>query len=232
VHYRAAGREIFFLCNQDSAQRVASAADFRAGRRTPWRWDPETGERARYPVDAASKLGIDLGPGESLLLVFEPELHEGPTHAPPPVPGAPVQTLAAKWNLKLHSYRREETVLAMQPLVDLAQSATLRDFAGTVDYETTFELPTASLTVARVLDLGPINGVSEAWLNGQPLGVRWYGLHHYDVTGRLQPGRNALRVRVATLLWNGVAGPKEPREAAGLAGPVLLRHGETRPTTP
>jgi hypothetical protein len=232
VHYRAAGREIFFLCNQDSAQRVASTADFRAGRRTPWRWDPETGARTRYPVDAAGMLRIDLGPGESLLLVFEPEVHDGPTYALPLVAGAPVQTLETRWNLQLHSYRREETVLAMQPLVDLAQSATLRDFAGTVDYETTFELPTASLTVARVLDLGPINGVSEAWLNGQPLGVRWYGLHHYDVTGRLQPGRNALRVRVATLLWNGVAGPKEPREAAGLAGPVLLRHGETRPTTP
>ncbi|MFM8535516.1 MAG: glycosyl hydrolase, partial [Acidimicrobiia bacterium] len=35
VHYQAAGRDIFFLCNQDAGQRVASLADVRAGPRAP-----------------------------------------------------------------------------------------------------------------------------------------------------------------------------------------------------
>ena len=232
VQYRAGSRDLFFLCNQDTERRIATLADFRVGGKTPSRWDPESGTRARYARAADGRLRIDLAPAESLLLVFEPEPQVGPGYMPPLVAGATMQAVETRWNLRLRSFRGDETTLADQPLVDLAQSATLRDFAGTVDYETALEPSAASPAQPCVLDLGRINGVSEAWLNGRPLGVRWYGLHHYDVTGRLQPGRNALRVRVATLLWNGVAGPKEPREAAGLAGLVLLRHGETRPTTP
>ena len=45
-------------------------------------------------------------------------------------------------------------------------------------------------------------GVSEAVLNGQRLGVRWYGRHLYELGDAIRPGRNVLEVTVTTTLFN------------------------------
>ena len=226
VRDRAPGnRDIVFLCNQDREHRVACRARFPMGqKKAAWRWDPETGTRALYPSQESGDLAIDLAPSESLLLIFEPDLREGPKYNAPPVAGSPLQTISGPWDLTLRSFRQVPSlVLPGQPLVDFAQSPSLNTFAGVVEYETTFEAPPQKLATMAVLDLGKINGVSEAWLNGQPLGTRWYGLHLYAVDGRLKAGANRLRVKVSTLLFNAVGDPKEPRESTGMPGPVLLR---------
>ena len=46
------------------------------------------------------------------------------------------------------------------------------------------------------------NGVTEVRLNGQPLGVRWWGRHTYGVAGTLRPGANTLEVGVTTVVAN------------------------------
>ena len=224
IQYRFGDRDILLFSNQDTERRTACHARFvDARKRTPWRWDPESGARAVYPCDASGNFALDLSPAESLLLVFEPDLPEGPRYVPPPVAGNPSLAINTPWNLKLRSFRREESVLRDQPLVDFAQSPSLNKFAGVIDYETTFEVPSAKRASLGMLDLGKINGVSEAWLNGQSLGIRWYGLHQYPAAGLLKAGANHLQVKVSTLLFNGAGSEKEPRESTGMPGPVLLR---------
>lgn len=224
VQYRYRDRDILFLCNQDTNRNTVGNVEFRAGReKTAWRWDPETGNRAIYPCKEQGQYSLDVAPCESLLLVFEPNMSEGTKYVPPPVADGPSLTITTAWNLKLRSFRGEESVLQGQPLADFAHVPSLNKFAGVIDYETTFEVHAAKLTSRKVLDLGKINGVSEAWLNGQSLGVRWYGAHEYPTSGLLKAGANELRVKVTTLLFNGVGSEKEPRESTGMPGPVLLR---------
>ena len=53
-----------------------------------------------------------------------------------------------------------------------------------------------------VIDLGSVRGVSELYINGEKLGVCWYGNHRFNVKGKLRKGNNIIMVRVTTPLGN------------------------------
>lgn len=229
VQYRSGDRDIVFLCNQDPERRVACRANFPMGaKRTAWRWDPETGKRAVYSPRGSVNVAIDLAPAESLLLVFEPDLSDGPQYQPPLVAGRTLQTISGPWDLTLKSFRGEKSELRNQSLVDLASSPSLNKFAGVIEYQTTFNASPDTLPSPVILDLGKINGVSEAWLNGQSLGARWYGPHQYPLASQLKAGDHQLRVKVSTLLFNAMGKPTDPRESTGMHGPVLMREAIRR----
>ena len=88
------------------------------------------------------------------------------------------------------------------------------------------------------LDLGEANGVTTVRLNGQPLGVRWWGRHLYDLGDALKAGVNSLEVEVTTVAANYVKSLEDnpaahrwtwwyPPITTGLVGPVRLL--KTRP---
>ena len=94
-----------------------------------------------------------------------------------------------------------------------------------------------------VLDLGEVRETSEVTLNGEPLGVRWYGRHWHDLAGRLEPGGNELEVTVTTLAFNHYRARKDDPMVqhwmsrsrqdgplpSGLLGPVRLRRRDPAP---
>src|SRR5690606_25525979 len=59
VHYRCGDADIFFVTNSSIEQRHRTRARFAVDGKTPWRWDPETGERSIYPHEK-SELMLDL----------------------------------------------------------------------------------------------------------------------------------------------------------------------------
>jgi alpha-L-rhamnosidase len=74
VHYLAEGRDIFFFTNTDNVAPISFRADFKTAGRTPWVWNPDTGKRDKFThSDKSGALNISIKPGDSLLLVFEPD---------------------------------------------------------------------------------------------------------------------------------------------------------------
>ena len=84
-----------------------------------------------------------------------------------------------------------------------------------------------------------MEGVSEVFVNGQPLGVHYFGRRLLDLTDALHEGQNDLEVRVTTTLgnylktlsreqnpttWIYVNHPKrdQPLQPQGMIGPVKL----------
>ena len=204
----------------------------------PWRWGPEIGTRAPYPVDgSAGSLWIHLDPSESLLLVFEPPEADLPDRAPAPVrpslPPTEWMAVAAEWAVSFHHGIEDRSFeRTLRPLEDLSLSPEpeLASFAGTLVYRTIFDV--ADRPFDR-LDLGEANGVTEVKLNGQPPGVRWWGRHTYDVAGVLKPRSNTLEVDVTTVVANYARSLKDnpaaqrwawwfPPISTGLVGPVKL----------
>jgi hypothetical protein len=238
IHHRKGDREVFFFANQGRDEAVELQAHFGTGRKIPWRWDPETG--ARYPMNwkEPNQLTISLGPSESLLLVFEPpgslsSHHTARIPARLDVQGQTVELAHTAWEIEFQPvagrkpFRRKSA-----ELFDLSRSPdkAVATFGGTAVYSTEF---VGDDTPGRVLDLGQVHGVSEVVLNGEYLGVRWWGRHLYKVEGVVKPGRNQLEVRVTTMLGNYckslTGNPVAMRWAhwfppipAGLVGPVRL----------
>ena len=233
VHHRAGERELFLFSNQSRTDEIRVHSRFATGERIPWRWDPETGERTVFPHgERRNELDLALRPLESLLLVFEPELSGAPVRRPEIDREKGVE-VAGPWQLFLAPVVGDPFRVTLDELLDLGASPDERldAFAGEVTYRLTLDVADPEL---RMLSLGVVHGTSEVSLDGEALGVRWWGAEHlYDVTDRLKIGANELEVKVTTVLSNYCRtledNPAAMRWASrhqpvpvGLIGPVRL----------
>ncbi|MEI7899019.1 MAG: glycosyl hydrolase [bacterium] len=233
IHQQRDGREIFLFSNQQTDGAVSFHGAFATGDLTPWRWNPETGERSAFPHGAKkNELDITLEPFEALLLVFEPAM---PGKAPPLALPDRIQKIEIQppWQLTLEPAIGEASTMALKRLEDLglSENSTFNTFAGKAVYRVKFSV--ADLRQS-MLSLGRVHGVSEVTLNGKALGVRWWGTEHlYDTQGALRLGENELEISVTTVLSNYCRTLKDNRMAmvwasghkpvsTGLIGPVTL----------
>jgi hypothetical protein len=81
----------------------------------------------------------------------------------------------------------------------------LEHFSGRMTYEKTVEVPAGLLAEQVLLDCGQIGVAAEAWVNGEPVGSRPWAPFVFEVSRRLRPGRNDLKVRVANTEANARA---------------------------
>jgi len=233
IHHRAGEREIFFFSNQNRDKTLSFDAAFAAGDKTPWQWNPQTGKRNALTVSASGRISLRLEPLESLVLVFEPDMPDTGRveHVEPPVEGQYLE-IDGPWQTTFEHVNGTTFEVSLDQLQDLSKSLDRRlaTFAGTVTYVKTFD---ANDKTYSFIDLGKVRGVSELTLNDTNLGVRWWGKHEYTIKG-LKPGRNVLKVKVATVLCNYCKSLTDNPVAAqwtrnqstrpiGLIGPVILK---------
>jgi hypothetical protein len=149
------------------------------------------------------------------------------------------------WEVKFQSGRGAPERVTLTTLMDLSKHAEagVRYFSGTATYRTTFTLPGAGKGSGRrrYLDLGRVEVVARARLNGRDLGIAWRVPYRLDATEALRQGENALEIEVANLWPNRLIGdlalPSQQRVAwttrnpfkkdspllpSGLIGPVVI----------
>ncbi len=237
IHHRKDGRDIFFFVNLHRDKKLSFQAHFAStGDKTPWRWDPETGQRTVFPYeDQKNKLDISLKGLESLLLVFEPDM-PGKAVTEPVIEWQDFLQITGPWQVRLEPVQGGTFKRTFTQLEDLGKSTDprLRTFAGTVVYRARFDV--REKFPAR-LDLGKVYNISEVKLNDRSLGLRWWGRHRYDVGGALKAGENVLEVKVTTVLSNycrslrdnttaQIWAAKRGQIPTGLLGPVKLLRGK------
>ena len=112
-------------------------------------------------------------------------------------------------------------------------------FSGTATYRKTFVLPGDSLADDRrlYLDLGNVQVIAQAKLNGKDLGVLWKPPFRIDVTEILKAGDNELEARVTNLWPNRMIGneqlPEDSRrnpDGTLREWPKWLQEGKPSPT--
>ena len=227
--------EIFFFQNVHKHNSYKTSVSFSkeiTKGRYPWIWNPETGESFRIEL-AGESFEIDLGPAETRILVFNKE-KRGSKWKPVPVTGENAETLNTYWDVELH-HSREEWIktFRMNELTDLKDTDYV-NFTGTAIYKKSLNVNNKNSTY---LNLGKVWGVAELFVNGQSLGVKWYGNRIYNLNDVLKEGVNEIEVHVTTSMGNymktltdnetaqkfTVKGSKDqPIQSMGLIGPVTL----------
>jgi hypothetical protein len=202
------GCELLFLCNthryHSHQTRIRFHRELTQGKH-PWIWDLQTGERYPLVLNDDNSYDFDLGPVESMLVVFD--RHRGDNvetvHAPSlhaPFLQRSTMNLSNDWDVELVHARLDTTIHAhFDTLFDLKDHPDYQHFAGTIIYRKTISLDSIK---PYVLDLGRVEGVSELLVNGQSAGVKYYGRRIYDIGNLIQEGENHLEVRVTTTLGN------------------------------
>ena len=228
--------ELFFLANSHLHNpyrgRIVFTDEITAGR-YPWVWDMENGKRWRIELDKEGGYTLDMGPADSLVIVFDKN-KKGPAWNPLPYEGPQSRTLTG-WDVELHHSREGWTKTdRMEQPTDLKDTPWV-DFTGTVTYRTTVDA--GSKPGKMLLNLGKVYGVAELKVNGKDQGVRWYGRRVYDLSDALQPGENEIEVKVVTTMgnymktltdnptaqkWTNRKNKEQPTQSMGLQGPVTL----------
>ena len=219
------GSEMLFLVNSHRYQSHQTKITFHrelTHKKYPWVWDLQTGERYPLTLDENDSYDFDLGPAESMLIVFEREKslgaslqkagndschceRNGVERGNPVLPET--ADLSNDWNVEL-IHARLDTVIQthFDTLFDLKDHPETQHFAGTIVYRKTFNhRRDGACTVSTgetMLDLGLVEGVSEVFVNGQSAGVKYYGRHIYNIGDLLHEGDNELEIRVTTTLGN------------------------------
>jgi hypothetical protein len=87
----------------------------------------------------------------------------------------------------------------------------IRYYSGVATYRKTFGVPPEMLGQNKrpYLDLGGVAVIAEVKLNGRDLGVLWKPPYRVDVTAAIQPGGNAVEIRVINLWPNRMIGDEQ-----------------------
>jgi hypothetical protein len=238
VHRHTTEADLYFVANTSNAP-VSTSATFRVAAAHGERWDPLTGETVPVSIRrAASGIGttvtLDLPPYGSTVFVFTSAAATGarsatgraPTRrgpAPPPL------DLSTGWRVRFGPDTAAEEWTTLHSWTDEERT---RYFSGVAIYEKTVDVPAAMLQrghaimldlgLARPVPMGGPNARVQAWLeapvreavvvtvNGTRAGSVWCPPYALDVTAHLRPGANTLRLEVANLAINHMAGRARP----------------------
>jgi hypothetical protein len=227
IRQKAEGKDIFFVSNCSTDDRFVIQAGFAEVKGSPWLWNPETGERYRYPGASGKTLTIDLPPASSQLIVFDVN---GEGADAPALPAEQQLATLTNWNLRMEHINGTSHQRQVQTLFDLSVDEATRSFAGYLFYEKKIE----GNTSCNWLDLGKVFGVSEVILNGENLGCRWYGRHLYRLPAHLaKAGTKNVVIKITTTLGNYFKSNPENKvgnewtrnqswQPVGMLGPVNL----------
>jgi len=214
-------RFFFLACGHTNA--VSFAATFDADGRMPEVWNPETGETGeadawRALPDGRVRVELEMGPSDALFVVFRRAAQGRRGAARPARPFVALREIAGPWRVRFApGGGAPDGAREWRRLASWSASSTpgIRFYSGTATYETAFDLSAADLEGREFrLDLGRVEVIAEAELNGIPLGTAWRPPYRLPATKAVRAGRNTLRVRVTNTWKNRLLGDR--REPADL----------------
>lgn len=236
-YLRDDGSELFFFQNAHRYDLHATNVTFAEGitkGRICWVWDLENGQRYRLDLENGRSTCLELGPTESLMLVFDTH-RKGKKWKPTPAAGLATQNLNTNWEVVLqHQQESSKRTIELKELIDFKEREDLVHFSGTAVYRKHVRIEDAA---AYALNLGRVEGIADVYVNGKQVGVKWFGRRLFDLSNVLKTGDNLLEIRVVTTMgnylktltdneiaqfWVNRKGREQEIQSMGMIGPVTL----------
>jgi hypothetical protein len=241
VHRRTNDADIYFVANTSNISQAVKAT-FRVAQAQPEFWDPFSGKVTPAKIENSSPAGttiaLDLEPYASRVVIFSKRKLGSPASTAVAQTPAPID-LSNDWNVTIG----ETKPIVMDHLRSWTEDESTRYFSGTATYEKEVTVPGEFLKsgVAVRLDFGegkplpeqnlrsgmqtwldaPIREAAVIYINEQRAGSIWCPPYALDVSALLRPGANKIRIVVANLALNYMAGRRLPDYRL-----LNLRYGE------
>lgn len=174
------------------------------------------------PAGAYRSVRLDLEQAQNAFIVFRGKGAAAPEVTAP----APMDPVELKhWTLSFPEGWGAPKQLELNDLKawkDLPLGLEGRAFSGTAVYETRFDWDGSSQPV--LLDLGRVDMIADVRVNDTDAGVLWARPYRLDISDRVQPGSNTLRILVTGTWYNRLAFdanlPEARRKTWTIAGPA------------
>lgn len=246
-HRSTMGAEIYFVSNQ-SNRPITITPTFRVSRRLlPEFWNPLDGSiRTLHDyefTDSGTKISLELDALGSGFVVFRVEPSVNILSSEYSVHPVRCEEIRSEWAVSFDGKLSNPNDITMSKLRDLStiKEDDIRYFSGTINYTTEIEPKFNKERV--VLDFSKVECMAKVYINDEFAGGVWCEPYKVDITKRLQPGVNTLRVEVVNKWVNRIVGdmqlPEQERKisltanpynanskipSSGLIGPVRLEY--------
>jgi len=246
VHRHTNEGEIYFVANTSNIKQTISATFRTAGMHAEW-WDSFSGKVSAAKIAMASAtattIAFDLEPYGSRVLVFSNRAWTKDwtkAAAGPAGKALPEIDLSTRWQVSIGA---DAKPVLMDRLQSWTESENTKYFSGTATYEKELTLPGEwpQTGVTARLDLGegkalteqalrsgmqtwldaPVREAAVVYINDRRVGSVWCPPYSLEVSDFLKPGNNKIRIVVANLALNYMAGRRLPDYRL-----LNLRYGE------
>ena len=223
IHRKLDDAEVYFVANTGNKPVHAMARLRLAPELQPEWWNPDTARRTTAVVQGG-RLAVDLAPYESRILVYS----KTPAKAEPaPAEPQTLSDLSLGWKVTYGSTGQSTIMDRLRSWTD--DESTLY-YSGSASYErgfqyagpagkrvylnlgegTPLEAPRGRTQGYQALIDPPVRESAIVFVNGKPAGSVWHAPYEVEITPLLQPGMNQLKIFVANLAVNAMAGQKLP----------------------
>jgi hypothetical protein len=229
VHRRTADADSYFIANTANVRQTVKATFRAALPQAEW-WDPFSGKTMSAKIESRTPAGaivaLNLEPYESRVLVFSRRVLPAATSPAPVQVPAPID-LSTGWRITIDA----KTSVA-DHLQSWTENETTRYFSGVATYEKEINVPGDLLHSGLAVQLNfgegkalaeqnlrsgmqvwfdpPIREAAVVYINDRRAGSLWCPPYALDVSGLLRPGDNKIRIVVANLAVNQMAGRRLP----------------------
>ena len=232
VHRHTDDGEIYFVANTSNQPKDVQAA-FRVTGMNPEIWNPMDGSASPATATGqsagATTVHLTLAPYDSTIVAFTKRTLPAPEktiwrgEVPPPI------DLSTGWTVR---FGTSGAPMAMDQLASWTTLTNGLHFSGVATYEKTITVAPGMLNngLSVAFDFGqgtpglqerggqgshadltaPVREAAILYINDQRAGSVWCPPYSVDVTGKLKAGENKIRVEVANLALNYMAGIQFP----------------------
>ncbi len=245
-HRTGADHDVYFMANT-TEKKAHFTASFRIAGKRPYFFNAVTGSIAEAPSfrqrNGRTEIPLQLEESESVFVVFagaiDDNVHKNEIL---PTPAAIIR-LDTNWTVQFndpeHPFKKIFPVLTDWTS---NEDAFVKYYSGTAIYSNTFHLD-VDKGAGYLLDLGTVADIASVSINNKEVGTVWTKPWAIDITTYLEPGVNAITVKVANS-WNNrlvadmqkkinrppvylsqpyTADKEQPYKSSGLLGPVTIK---------
>ena len=224
---------VLFITNVSRDKKYESELAFLENTQYATWWNAETGEKRRLKLNGNGRIDVALNPLESMIIVVDPLETLSANNRNKPVSTNEFE-ISGPWQITFQDIQNQVKTMVIEKLNLIQNMDGFEHFAGEIGYKTNFSSKKRNYTT---LTIDEVYETAEVILNGDNIGVSWWGNNAFDIKGKIRKGQNTLEIKVTTLLANYASWLENSKTAqfwtsrykdkspvkCGLAGKVTLR---------
>ncbi len=227
VHRYDGNREIYWIRNF-SDQAVTAQLKLRDAEGPMRVYDPETGDVLRGVLDG-NRLRLEAN--QALFVVSDKREVPAPAYVAPVHAGSIV--LDGPWTVTFDGLTAPEGPRTFTELTSYTESddPALKYFSGIATYRNTFTICKKEKADGLLIDLGNVGQMADVFVNGEHVRFLWKAPYKVEWTGKLNPGKNTIEVKVVNTWPNRLIGDAQPGAKKVTYTTIPFYHADT-PLTP
>ncbi|WP_294081417.1 glycosyl hydrolase [Proteiniphilum sp. UBA5384] len=214
IHRKFDEMDIYFVSNPLPDYRE-SICEFRVESKTPWLWNPETGEISSLPITHKNgkiiSLKLAFDPMQSWFIIFSNNNFIANSEKQIFKNYKPIIDISKSWQVQFDpNWGAPKESILFEDLADWRshEDIGIKFYSGTATYKNKFVLTPEQVNspAEMFIDLGRIEIMAKVFINEIECGIAWKPPYRVNITEAVHSGENRIEIEVVNTWVNRMIG--------------------------